>query len=66
MLKIAALLWIIIAPTTAGILVLISLTAPQLGLASIQTLGYVAVAGFLLAIPIAYGVAAMVTRRLAS
>lgn len=51
MAKLALLVYVIVAPTIAGILITIALAAPNLGLAGLNKLWVVAVVGFVVAIP---------------
>ena len=61
MLRLASLIYTMAAPTLAGILILVPLTAPKLtgalGLTMAQSIIGCAVAGALLAIPVAFAVA---------
>lgn len=58
MLKIAAPVWMILGTTLAGIFVMIVLNVPSLAAHDRQYIPYAAIAGFIVAIPIAYAVAA--------
>jgi len=51
MAKLALLIYVIVAPTIAGILITVALAAPNLGLAGLDKLWIVAVVGFIVAIP---------------
>lgn len=57
MLKIAAPVWIMLGTTLAGILVMTVLSVPQLAAHDREYIPYAALAGFIVAIPIAYIVA---------
>jgi len=57
MLKIAAPVWIILGTTLAGIAVMIVLSVPSLALHDREYIVYAALAGFILAVPIAFVVA---------
>ncbi len=50
MAKLALLIYVIVAPTIAGILVTIALAAPNLGLDGLGKLWIVAITGFVIAI----------------
>lgn len=54
--KIAIMLWVIVAPTIGGILFLIGLNVPQLANNGVVLAG-MAIAGFILAMPISFVVA---------
>lgn len=54
MIRLAALMFILVGPFTAGIFVLIATAAPQLGLYSMGSMGWLAGAGFLVAMPLSY------------
>lgn len=51
MAKLSLLMYVIIAPTIAGILVTVALAAPDLGMSGLSKLWIVAAAGFVLGIP---------------
>ena len=53
MAKLSLLLYVIIAPTIAGILVTVALAAPNLGFDGLSKLWIVACVGFVIAIPFA-------------
>jgi hypothetical protein len=57
MFKIALLVWMMAGTTLAGIAVMAVLTVPALAVHDMQYIPYAAVAGFVIAIPLAYGVA---------
>ncbi len=52
MAKLSLLMYVIIAPTIAGILVTAALAAPDLGLSGLSTLWIVAIVGFVISIPV--------------
>ena len=57
MLKIVAPVWAIVGTTLAGIAVMTVLSVPSLALHDRQYIPYAAIAGFIVAIPIAFAVA---------
>jgi hypothetical protein len=64
MLRIAAPVWMMIGTTLAGIAVMIVLSVPSLAAHDRQYIPYAALAGFIVAIPIAYAVAKRMSKAL--
>ena len=59
MLRLSAILFILVGPVMAGIFVLVATAVPQLGLYSLDAMGWLAGAGFLVAIPLSILLAKM-------
>jgi hypothetical protein len=57
MLKIAIIVWMMAGTTLAGIAIMVVLTVPALAVHDMQYIPYAGIAGFLIAIPLAYAVA---------
>lgn len=64
MAKLSLLMYVIIAPTIAGILVTVALAAPDLGVGGLNKLWIVALIGFVLGIPAALWLGSTLTKAL--
>lgn len=60
--KLASVLYLLVAPTLAGVAVLIGLTVPQLGLDDMQGVAILGVAGLIAGLPMSFLVAAMMPK----
>ncbi len=59
MFKLGMLLFILVGPVMAGIFVLVATAAPQLGLNSLSAIGWLALAGFVVGLPLSLVLAKM-------
>lgn len=66
MFKIAAIVWIMVGTVFAGIAVMTILSVPSLAANDMKYIPYAAIAGFVLAIPVAAVVASKMSRTFAS
>ena len=66
MFKIVVIVWMIVGTAFAGIAVMTILSVPALAAHDMAYIPYAAIAGFLLAIPVAYVVAGRISRTLAT
>lgn len=57
------MLFLVASVTVAGAIVTVALTVPQLGLDNIRVFGWVAISGFVIALPISYWIAGVLLRR---
>jgi hypothetical protein len=65
MFKIAVIVWMIAGTTLAGIAIMAVLTVPSLAVHDMQYIPLAAIAGFVIAIPLAYVVAKRITAAVA-
>ncbi|MCI4665998.1 MAG: CTP synthetase [Neomegalonema sp.] len=54
MIRLALILYLLIAPTLAGILVLVALAAPQLGLDNMKGVGILGIGGLVAGLPLSF------------
>ncbi len=59
MIRLSSLMFILVGPFMAGIFVLIATAAPQLGLNNLGSMGWIVLAGFVVAIPMSFILAKM-------
>ncbi len=60
--KLASILYLLVAPTLAGVLVLVGLSVPQLGLDDMQGVAALGGAGLVLGVPLSFVVAALLPK----
>ncbi len=63
MLRLAGMLYLLIAPVLAGTAVLVGLAMPELGFLTLDGVGKLAGAGFAAGVPLSLGLAAYMNRR---